>query len=50
LNLLDEPTVEQDKIEEISDFLKQKLNMQIYDSFEALNMKDKISAVKKFIK
>jgi hypothetical protein len=43
LNLLDETTVEQDKIEEITDFLKEKLNMQIYDSFKALNLKDKIS-------
>jgi hypothetical protein len=49
LNLLDETTVEQDKIEEISDFLKQKLNMQIYNSFEALNLKDKISAVKSLL-
>jgi hypothetical protein len=45
LNLLDETTVEQDKIEEITD-LKEKLNMQIYNSFKALNLKDKISAVK----
>jgi hypothetical protein len=45
LNLLDETTVEQDKIEEITDFLKEKLNMQIYN-FKALNLKDKISAVK----
>jgi hypothetical protein len=27
-------------------FLKEKLNMQIYNSFKALNLKDKISAVK----
>jgi hypothetical protein len=40
LNLLDETTVEQDKIEEITDFLKEKLNMQIYNSFKALNLKD----------
>jgi nicotinamide riboside kinase len=49
LNLLDETTVEQDKIEEITDFLKQKLNMQIYDSFETLNVKDKISAVRSLL-
>jgi nicotinamide riboside kinase len=49
LNLLDETTVEQDKIEEITDFLKQKLNMQIYDSFETLSVKDKISAVRSLL-
>jgi nicotinamide riboside kinase len=49
LNLLDETTVEQDKIEEITDFLKEKLNMQIYNSFKALNLKDKISAVKSLL-
>jgi nicotinamide riboside kinase len=49
LNLLDETTVEQYKIEEITDFLKQKLNMQIYDSFETLSVKDKISAVRSLL-
>jgi hypothetical protein len=34
LNLLDETTVEQDKIEEITDFLKEKLNMQIYKALK----------------
>jgi hypothetical protein len=48
LNLLDETTVEQDKIEEITDFLKEKLNMQIYNSFK-VNLKDKISAVKSLL-
>jgi hypothetical protein len=29
--------------------LKEKLNMQIYNSFKALNLKDKISAVKSLL-
>jgi nicotinamide riboside kinase len=46
LNLLDDTTVEQDKIEEITDFLKEKLNMEMYDNFAALSLEDKNSAVK----
>jgi nicotinamide riboside kinase len=46
LNLLDDATVEQDKIEEITDFLKEKLNMEMYDNFAALSLEDKNSAVK----
>jgi hypothetical protein len=32
-----------------SPIFKEKLNMQIYNSFKALNLKDKISAVKSLL-
>jgi hypothetical protein len=46
LNLLDDTTVEQDMIEEITCFLKEKLNREMHDTFAVLSLEDKNSAVK----